>query len=229
MKECENCGNEHDGKYGSGRFCSVKCSRGFSTKAKRKEINEKVSKKLSLNRHKVKKICPECGNEFKVSYAKRDTTCCSISCASKLRGGWKSVHDKLSKEQWSEINKKSYANGNNFVAGGTAKWLNYKDIRVQGTYELRTCFILDKWKAQGKIKDWEYTNDKISYIGKDKKEHTYLLDFKVFENESFYYIETKGFERPNDSLKWKAVGNAGYKLQVWFDKDIKEIEKEIKT
>ncbi len=43
---CENCQNEHSGEYGSGRFCSDKCARGFSTKEKRKEINEKVSEKL---------------------------------------------------------------------------------------------------------------------------------------------------------------------------------------
>ena len=43
---CENCKEEHDGNYGSGRFCSSKCARGFATKAKRKEINEKVSKAL---------------------------------------------------------------------------------------------------------------------------------------------------------------------------------------
>ena len=47
MKKCENCDNVHDGTYGSGRFCSTKCSRGFSTKAKRTEINEKVSRTLS--------------------------------------------------------------------------------------------------------------------------------------------------------------------------------------
>ena len=44
---CENCQIEHDGNYGSGRFCSNRCARGFSTKLKRKEINEKVSQKLS--------------------------------------------------------------------------------------------------------------------------------------------------------------------------------------
>lgn len=44
---CENCGCEHNGDFGSGRFCSSKCARGFSTKSKRKEINEKVSKRLS--------------------------------------------------------------------------------------------------------------------------------------------------------------------------------------
>lgn len=46
MKNCENCNASHDGKYGSGRFCSNKCARGFSTKSKRKEINQKVSNKL---------------------------------------------------------------------------------------------------------------------------------------------------------------------------------------
>ena len=29
---CENCGKEHDGSYGSGRFCSKSCARSFSTK-----------------------------------------------------------------------------------------------------------------------------------------------------------------------------------------------------
>lgn len=44
---CENCYAGHDGSYGSGRFCSNKCARSFSTKEKRAEINEKVSSKLT--------------------------------------------------------------------------------------------------------------------------------------------------------------------------------------
>jgi hypothetical protein len=59
---CENCKNQHDGSYGSGRFCSVKCSRGFSTKEKRKEINKAVSKKLKL-KHKSK-FCYSCNTEI---------------------------------------------------------------------------------------------------------------------------------------------------------------------
>ena len=27
--KCEQCGNEHDGSYGSGRFCSEKCKRSY--------------------------------------------------------------------------------------------------------------------------------------------------------------------------------------------------------
>jgi hypothetical protein len=45
--QCENCNSEHDGNYGSGRFCSLKCARAFSTKEKRQEINKKVAEKLN--------------------------------------------------------------------------------------------------------------------------------------------------------------------------------------
>lgn len=44
--EYKKCSKEHNGTYGSGRFCSATCARIFSTAAKRKEINEKVSKTL---------------------------------------------------------------------------------------------------------------------------------------------------------------------------------------
>jgi hypothetical protein len=44
MKLCENCNNVHDGSYGSGRFCTNKCARCFSTKGNRKDINKKYLK-----------------------------------------------------------------------------------------------------------------------------------------------------------------------------------------
>jgi len=55
---CEHCESPHDGSYGSGRFCNSKCARAFSTSKKRREINRKVSKKLSgrslTDEHKAK-------------------------------------------------------------------------------------------------------------------------------------------------------------------------------
>ena len=54
---CEYCTKEHAENYGSGRFCDVKCARGFATKVKRKEINKTVSEKLkgkpNLNKGKI--------------------------------------------------------------------------------------------------------------------------------------------------------------------------------
>ena len=87
MKTCENCNAEHDGSYGSGRFCSSKCARGFSTKAKRKEINEKVAKKLADRGHgDVLLTCKNCNKEFKRPWNKRDQKTCSNTCRALLRG-----------------------------------------------------------------------------------------------------------------------------------------------
>lgn len=44
MKICERCGNEHDGTYSSGRFCSRKCA---NTRIPSKETKEKISNALT--------------------------------------------------------------------------------------------------------------------------------------------------------------------------------------
>lgn len=83
MKICENCEKEHDGTYGSGRFCSCKCSRGFSTKNKRKEINAKVSKTLKGKKPKLISICKNCNKEY-VQTRKTQQFCCK-GCAASYR------------------------------------------------------------------------------------------------------------------------------------------------
>jgi hypothetical protein len=40
---CEFCNTPHDGVFGSGRFCNKKCASAFSTRDKRKQINERIS------------------------------------------------------------------------------------------------------------------------------------------------------------------------------------------
>jgi len=64
---CENCNNDNDGTYGSGRFCGSKCSRSFSTKVKRNEINIKVSETLKNKNSKPK-------NGFKKGFDSRRKT-----------------------------------------------------------------------------------------------------------------------------------------------------------
>ena len=163
--------------------------------------------------------CPQCNNIFKTK--NKTQKFCSLSCSGKYNK-WNN-HDKVN---WSEVNKKSYQNGHNYVAGGTSKWHDYKNIRVQGTYELRACYILDRWKETSKIRDWEYTKDRIQYIGIDNKIHSYILDFKIFENDNtFYYLETKGYIRENDVQKWKTTKEKGFKLEIWFEEDIIKNEK----
>jgi len=60
IRHCENCGIEHDGTYGSGRFCSKECARSFSSKLNTNIRNEKISKTLK-NKHIRETICKKCG------------------------------------------------------------------------------------------------------------------------------------------------------------------------
>lgn len=60
--KCKNCNEKNAikySKYSNGLFCSRKCARSFSTRTKRKEINEKVSIKL-----KKKNYCKSCQMEI---------------------------------------------------------------------------------------------------------------------------------------------------------------------
>lgn len=223
--KCENCNKEHEGNFASGRFCSRNCSAAFSTKSKRKEINIKISNTLSVQ--KIEKFCMECGNIFYVIPCKEYRKFCSNHCSNtyinrtkKITGVSQKVRQKISKTR-----KQLFSDNKLSVTGGTAKWIEYKDIKVQGTYELRTCYILDKWKDLGTIKDWEYTRDRISYTNADNKCATYLLDFKIIKNNNdVVYIETKGFIRENDELKWEACKNLNMNLKVWFIEDIEKYE-----
>ena len=80
-KVCESCYKEHEEKYGSGRFCSLVCARCYSTKNKRKEINEKVSLKLKKNLQKSR-ICKCCSISFQ-TFTRSNT--CSDVCRYKLK------------------------------------------------------------------------------------------------------------------------------------------------
>jgi Zn finger protein HypA/HybF involved in hydrogenase expression len=93
MKKCKYC-EINDAikysKYSSGDFCSKKCANGFSTKEKRKEINEKVSKKLKgkstgdlLSKdQRIENWKKFCYNKFKTDLLNANT---ATMCIDRLR------------------------------------------------------------------------------------------------------------------------------------------------
>lgn len=215
---CEVCNKEQKVKYGSGRFCSRSCS---NTRIRSKETRRKISKslignipwnkgKISIERKLIH--CLYCDKEIEVLINNKKKYCSNF-CKSK--GIVKYIN-------YSALNKKSYQNGRK-VSGGKCKWFVYKDIKVQGTYELKACFILDNMKEKGEIENWEYTNDRFSYINVEGKKSSYLLDFKISKKDGgFYYLEVKGREVDNDILKWKAIRENGFLLVVWRKEDIEK-------
>tara|TARA_Y100000310_G_C20445476_1_gene698183 strand:+ start:118 stop:804 length:687 start_codon:yes stop_codon:yes gene_type:complete len=144
--KCENCSKVHDGSYASGRFCSKKCSKSFSTKSKRKEINAKVSTTLKNrdlgHERTIKKICRQCKESFEVEWHKRKQQYCSSECLHKspeklekfLRGAAiaakKRSEDINERIRLREIGRKGGFGKKGYTASGT---------RYESTIE-RDCF-----------------------------------------------------------------------------------------
>lgn len=146
---CELCNKEHNGTYGSGRFCSIRCSRGFSTLHKRQKINILVSNKLS-NLYKItfRHECKGCKS------LTSNNTYCSNSCRSKSL--WKEVsysqnisYKMKEKVQngihsgWMSRSKISYAESY-FVVVLTNLGLLFKREHKVGKYFIDFAFLEDK-------------------------------------------------------------------------------------
>ena len=46
MITCENCNKEHNGSYGSGRFCDEKCARTYSSNINKEQKGKKISEAM---------------------------------------------------------------------------------------------------------------------------------------------------------------------------------------
>lgn len=177
MKTCENCGNMHKGEYGSGRFCTAKCSRGFSTKAKRAEINAKVSAKLKKEVAIYDLVCEVCESSFK---GKSHRRCCSNKCAAVLGG--------------SATKKDTSKMGGLRDGGGRSKtfeYINSLGERMKlNAEEIRLAKILD-----GLNLIWKRNTKGFSYTSKEGKKRKFYPDFYV--NDFNCYVEYKGWVTPD--------------------------------
>ncbi len=162
--KCENCGAVFQNKYSTysdGRFCSKMCARAFSTRAKRQEINTKVSKKLTRVSYG---ICEFCGKEYKKN-KKHQKFCCLI-CASKSNS------------------KRIFRRGGGYRKNsGKGKMGWYKGIHCQSSWEL--AFLLYSEYMGIKV---ERCKQVFEYIYNGKK-YKYYPDFEcsgqIFEIKGF--------------------------------------------
>jgi hypothetical protein len=241
--KCENCEKEHDGTYGSGRFCSKKCARGFSTKAKRKEINEKIRKPL------IQKICLECNKKFTTK--KRFQKFCSCSCSVTFNNRLNKEHLSYARKQYlnthidaknkflenaskwgkshkgkslTEEHKRKISLGNK---GGRCSWyeiikFNGEKIKVQGSYELRFTKILNNLDENWiKPSIWNREHQ-FQWWDKNGKSHWYTPDF--WSPKLQKYFEIKGFWRKGDEEKKDFIYSLK-NVEIVFLKDLNEYEK----
>ena len=215
MKKCENCSSLNDGNYGSGRFCSSNCSHAFSTKRKRKEINEKISKQLigkftgsdnsfhksnpnytKIIKEKNKKdqiiyvcICTKCETEFEVLDAKNKRRTCSTECAK---------------------NRKGTKCGGYRKGSGRGKCGWYKGYWCDSSYEL--AWII--FNIDHNIK-FERNTKKFTYVF-DGKEKKYIPDF-ILNQE---YVEIKNYKSAITDAK---IDQFPLKIKILYKNDLKNI------
>lgn len=225
---CLECGNNFIRSKNFKRkrkFCSQSCSGMYAQRfCNPQRVSEGLKRfylsKAGLIRREKQgektrkyKNCPQCLNKFYGGKVYCSLKCMKISTAIKI----------------STTRKEMFLNGQLNVTGGNTKWLNYKNIRVQGSYEYRTCVILDKLKKLNLITDWNKSNFRIKYIGEDEAIHTYLMDFEIItKTNKKLYLEVKGYIKPNDILKWKTVKSQNYPLLIWMNNHLIQIEKKLK-
>jgi very-short-patch-repair endonuclease len=211
MKSCENCSLEHDGTYGSGRFCCSKCARSFSTKNKRNEINRKVSKSLAGRGHgKIKLICENCKNQFEVNWSKRNQKTCSCSCSSSLK--WENEEYKTKMSIISSNNAYERHKNDDKTFG----WKTRK--KLEPSYpEKVTMRVLDSLNIQ-----YEY----------EMPLERYYVDFAIHDRKIAIEIDGKQHDKPEriitDKLKDELLIKNGwviYRIKWPKDNIIESIQK----
>jgi hypothetical protein len=203
-KVCKNCGKVFYKcwtKWTLSEFCSLSCSRAYSSNLKRDEINKKVSKTLCdrnflhPSRVKIKyeecpKKCPICGTN--IEFSKRKNKTCSIECGLKL------------------ISIKNTGNSNiggQRDKGGRSKSGYYKGHFCGSTYELvYTIYNLDhNIPFERNTKGFPY-----EYKGKI---HNYYPDYITPDG----YVEIKGYWTELVDVKVNALSEP---IKVLYEKDL---------
>ena len=197
MKTCERCGKEHNGSYGSGRFCSQSCANTqvHSEETKRK-ISESCTGNLPWNKgtgNPITKICPVCNKPF-TCYPSSKQIFCSKQCCSQDQKGNKLYSKHLG----------GYREGSGI---GKSGW--YKGIFCNSTYELA-------WVIYNLEHSIEFTRNTNSFIyTHEGKSYKYYPDFI----QGGVYIEIKGFLRSKDKSKFEQFPGI---LKIMYGKDIKD-------
>lgn len=202
---CLKCNNQHNGTYGSGKYCSRKCanSRTWSQSDKDKKSKSATNSPLVLkaNReksigHTIQKKCPICEIKFTIPISESNQIFCSRKC-----------HDLDVSFKFRKKPPGGYRQGAGRSKGG---W--YKGIWCDSSWELA-------WVIYNIDHNILFKRNKKGFEYKIQNEiHNYYPDFIVGDN----FIEIKGRLLEKDKFK---ISQFPFKLKILFKKDLKEILK----
>lgn len=202
--KCENCGKEHDGSYGSGRFCSRSCAntRKLTIETKQK-IAKSCTNKVYIRKNKVCganvksriSICEVCKHEFVLNRKENGRWPSGRFCSDKCRA--ESYHAKQ------HITSKKC--GGYKPHGGKGKRGWYKGYWCDSSWELA-------WVIYNLDHGIKFERNTIGFPYQFNNEmHKYHPDFKLSDGS---FVEIKGWYDPKTIVKHEAFRSLGYKLIV---------------
>jgi len=204
MKRCIKCNREHDGAYGSGKYCSRRCanSRTFSKESRSKkstankeywisELGELEKKKRADNKKVFRLSCVSCSNQFSSSNSGKKT--CSEDCRV----------DLIRQSALRQLRR------------GRSHKGTYKGFNLDSTYEL--AFLIYHLDEGIHI---ERSKDQIPYTYNGVT-RTYNPDFVV---DGVIY-ELKGYMTAQSKIKLITAEELGYNITLI---DSTEIQRYIK-
>lgn len=198
MDKCETCGLDHDGSYGSGRFCCVVCARSY---ASNKLIRSTKKMKCSycdnivdidirssivtctdckqLRYIKYKKICPTCSNEYITQ--KRHQKFCSQSCSNNFPENFEQNRIRAQNREFGgHTSKKSFyyecIDGSSVYLQSSYEYTLAKDLDANGILWVRPTPLL--WVDLNNIPHKYYPD-------------FYLIDYDVYLDPKNDYLIVK--------------------------------------
>lgn len=215
MAKCENCEIEHESVYGSGRFCCTKCARSFSTKLKRSEINQKVSKSLSGRETWIKgksfverttRNCPSCNFEFKVKFSSGQQYC-SRQCARIVS---RKAYSKLTKDQLQHYADKSKS-VNNMLKLIKAE---LKIGSMSGSSWHAVCNLIEIYKIDVSHFLGKKANSGVEHTGGPEKITN--QNISTYKRRASAYVLRRVLNEVQRPYNCEGCGNSG----IWCDKPL---------
>ena len=197
---CELCNKEHDGSFGSGRFCSRLCASRFSTKDSKNKTKivkcVKCKKELIVGKRseknlvcyeckpKIQRICPTCKKVFYVLHV-TGRTYCNKKC----------IHIN---EHYRQLHRES-AERREFGGHTSKQSIYYKrldntEVYLHSSFEIKVATELDSynisWIRPPPLSWVDQNNEKRRYYP-----DFYLPDFNIFLDPKNDYLIRKDKEK----------------------------------
>ena len=212
---CEVCGKEHDGSYGSGRFCSRTCGCKYSAISRSQDclnfIKQKVQNSKSLSKERKQKeyeatpkVCKNCGETYYKNWAKTvKSEFCSRECARSY--STKIKRDEISKKVSDKLKGRLVGNALNTkgIKGVNNKNANVEELRIEYSKNPNKC---------------EFCGKELSYERRQRKTCSRKCQdelWKLWLKANKTMMAEKGF--CGGYRKGAARGKSGYYKGIWCD------------